>query len=125
MQGLKNSLRKNIKSFRFAFQGIVFLLKHENNFRYHLMAAALAIGLGFYLDINISEWLIVIILIGLVLTAEAFNTSLEKLMDVLHPELHPKVGMAKDIAAAAVLIMACAAAIAGSIIFVGKLSIWQ
>lgn len=121
MRGLTNSIKKNLKSFKYAFQGIKFLVKDENNFRYHLLAAAVAIALGFYLQIDTTEWLIIIIMIGLVLMAEAFNTSLEKLMDILHPELHPKVGKAKDIAAAAVLIIAIAAAVIGIIIFTGKL----
>ncbi|MTI26769.1 diacylglycerol kinase family protein [Fulvivirga kasyanovii] len=121
MRGLTNSIKKNLKSFKYAFQGIKFLVKEENNFRYHLLAAVVAITLGFYLQVTTTEWLIIITMIGLVLMAEAFNTSLEKLIDILHPELHPKVGKAKDIAAGAVLIIAIAAAIVGITIFAGKL----
>ena len=73
------------------------------------------------MQVSTAEWLVIVTMIGLVLMAEAFNTSLEKLMDILHPELHPKVGKAKDIAAAAVLIIAVAAAIVGITIFAGKL----
>ncbi|MBL6447838.1 diacylglycerol kinase family protein [Fulvivirga sp. 29W222] len=120
MRGLTNSIKKNLKSFKYAFQGIKFLVKEENNFRYHLLAAMVAITLGFYLQVTTTEWLVIIIMIGLVLMAEAFNTSLEKLIDILHPELHPKVGKAKDIAAGAVLLIAIAAAIAGIIIFGAK-----
>ncbi|UII29763.1 diacylglycerol kinase family protein [Fulvivirga ulvae] len=121
MKGLTNSIKKNLKSFKYAFQGIKFLVKEENNFRYHLLAAAVAIALGFYLQVSTTEWLIIVTMIGLVLMAEAFNTSLEKFMDILHPELHPKVGKAKDIAAGAVLIIAIAAGIVGITIFAGKL----
>lgn len=121
MRGLTNSIKKNLKSFKYAFQGIKFLVKEENNFRYHLLAAVVAVALGFYLQITTTEWLVIITMIGLVLMAEAFNTSLEKLIDILHPELHPKVGKAKDIAAGAVLIIAIAAAIVGITIFAGKL----
>ncbi|GAA0194687.1 diacylglycerol kinase family protein [Fulvivirga kasyanovii] len=117
MRGLTNSIKKNLKSFKYAFQGIKFLVKEENNFRYHLLAAVVAITLGFYLQVTTTEWLIIITMIGLVLMAEAFNTSLEKLIDILHPELHPKVGKAKDIAAGAVLIIAITAAAAGLLIF--------
>lgn len=121
MRGLTNSIKKNLKSFKYAFQGIKFLVKEENNFRYHLLAAVVAVALGFYLQVTTTEWLVIITMIGLVLMAEAFNTSLEKLIDILHPELHPKVGKAKDIAAGAVLIIAIAAAIVGITIFAGKL----
>lgn len=121
MRGLTNSIKKNLKSFKYAFQGIKFLVKEENNFRYHLLAAVVAVALGFYLQVTTTEWQVIITMIGLVLMAEAFNTSLEKLIDILHPELHPKVGKAKDIAAGAVLIIAIAAAIVGITIFAGKL----
>lgn len=123
MKSLTNSIKKSLKSFRYAFQGIKYLIKHENNFRYHMLAAIVAVSLGFYLSISTTEWLIIISMIGLVLMAEAFNTSLEKLMDILHPELHPKIGKAKDIAAGAVLIIAATAATIGIIIFAGRISL--
>jgi diacylglycerol kinase (ATP) len=53
-----------------------------------------------------------------VMAAEGFNTSIEKVVDLVSPEYHPIAGMAKDIAAGAVLITAIGAAIIGLIIFI-------
>lgn len=121
MQSLIDSLRKNRKSFGYAFKGIVYLLRNENNFRYQIFAAIVTITLSFYIGLTTSEWLIIIIMIGLVLMAEAFNTALEKFLDVLHPEIHPAVGKAKDLAAGAVLLISITAVIVGAIVFAGKL----
>lgn len=121
MKNLKNSIQKCITSFGYAFKGIGYLLKNENNIRYQLVAGAIVIGLGAYLEITQSEWMVLIILIGLVLMAEAFNTAIEKLCDIVHPDHHPKIGIVKDLAAGAVLLISIAAAIVGVIIFGNKL----
>lgn len=121
MENLINSLRKNRKSFGYAFKGIGYLLRYENNFKYQVFAAIVTIGLGFFLGLDTFEWLLIIIMIGLVLMAEASNTALEKFLDVLHPEIHPTVAKAKDLAAGAVLLISITAAIVGVIIFGGKL----
>lgn len=65
--------------------------------------------------------MIVVFLIGFVLTAEAFNTAIEKICDFIHPELHPKIGKIKDIAAGGVLIAVLTAVVIGLIIFAPKL----
>lgn len=121
MQSLINSLRKNRKSFGYAFKGIGYLLRYENNFKYQVFAAIVTIALAFYLGLTTSEWLLIIIMIGLVLMAEASNTALEKFLDVLHPEIHPTVGRAKDVAAGAVLLISITAAVVAMIIFGGKI----
>lgn len=121
MQNLLNSLRKTGNSFKYAFNGIGYLLRHENNFRFHIVAAIFTLLTGFFLGLTTLEWLIIIIMIGLVLMAEASNTALEKFLDLLHPEIHPTVAIAKDLAAGAVLLISATAAIVGIIIFGSKL----
>jgi len=121
MQNLINSLRKTRNSFKFAFKGIDYLLQNENNFRFHIFTAVFTIALGLLVNLTMLEWLIIIIMIGLVLMAEASNTALEKFLDVLHPEIHPTVGIAKDLAAGAVLLISATAAIVGIIIFGNKI----
>jgi diacylglycerol kinase (ATP) len=121
MENLVNSLRKTRKSFKYAFKGIDYLLRHENNFRFHMLAAVFTIALGLSVGLTTSEWLVIIIMIGLVLMAEASNTALEKFLDVLHPEIHPTVAIAKDLAAGAVLLISITAAVVGLIIFGSRL----
>ena len=73
---------------------------------------------GFFFEIHRIEWIAIIICIGVVIAAEAFNTAIERLVNLTSPEWNPIAGEAKDIAAGAVLICAVAAAIVGLVIFI-------
>ncbi len=114
-------LAKVFKSFGYAFKGIVSLFGHENNAKVHLIAGMLAVTAAFYLELNPTEWCILVIQIALVMAAEAFNTAVEKLCDVVSPEKHPVIGTVKDIAAGAVLITAIGAVISGLFLFLPKI----
>lgn len=110
-------IKKTIKSFGFAFQGILYTIKTQWNFRFHLLATVLVVGCGFYFEINKMEWLFLLLCIGLVLFAELLNTAIESTVDLCSPEIHPLAKVAKDTAAASVLILAIMSAIIGVIIF--------
>ena len=110
-----------IRSFGYAIRGVVMMVKMQVNARIHLAATLLAVGLGFLLGLNRSEWCAVVAAIGLVWTAEGVNTALEALTDLVSPNEHPLAGRAKDVAAGAVLCAAIAAAIIGLIVFLPKL----
>ncbi len=115
-----NTPKHNLfKSFLFAFKGIALILK-ERNFIIHLIAASIAIALGFIFTISVNEWLAIIICMSMVLCLEIINTAIEKTIDLLHPQIHPKAGAIKDLAAAAVLVAAIAALIVGLVVFVPK-----
>ena len=121
MKSGKKGLTKRLKSFGYAFNGIILLIKSEPNARIHLLASIGALIAGFLLHISPSEWCIILIVIALVWAAEAFNTVVEKLVDHLFKDYHETARIAKDIAAGAVLICAIAALICGLIIFLPKL----
>ena len=104
-------------SFKYAFKGIYFLLATQRNARIHLAATALVIFGGFYFSISVTEWVAVIIAIGIVFAAEAFNTAIEQLVDMTSPGFDKSAGRIKDLAAGAVLITAIAAVSVGIIIF--------
>ncbi len=114
-------MKKLLLSFGFAFKGIAFATKTQLNFRIHLGAMFLAIVLGFCLNLSADEWKWVSLCIALVLTAELMNTSLETLTDLVSPGFHPKAGMIKDMAAAAVLITAVFSLVIAFIIFLPKI----
>ncbi|MCD4698120.1 MAG: diacylglycerol kinase family protein [Bacteroidales bacterium] len=116
------SVKKRLKSFIYAFRGVKHLFGQHNAW-IHSIAAITALLLGFLLKISTTEWCIIIISIGLVFSSELFNTSIEKLTDMVSPEHNTKAAMVKDMAAGAVLFMAMAAACAGLIIFLPK--IWE
>ena len=110
-------VRKEIRSFGFAFRGLKFLFLEQPHFRFHLLATVLVVAVGFWVGITHTEWAIVLICCASVLGMEALNSALEVALDRLHPERHPLVGKAKDMAAAGVLLMAAASAVIGVMVF--------
>ncbi|MDE6023642.1 MAG: diacylglycerol kinase family protein [Muribaculaceae bacterium] len=117
MKKEKFSIRKRIKSFGYAFNGIKTLLCDEHNSRIHLVAMIAVVALGFVFGITPTEWCIVALCCGGVLMAEAMNSAIEAIADLVSQEFHPLIKKAKDVGAAGVLMMAIAAATAGLIIF--------
>lgn len=91
--------------------------KDQRNLKVQLMVAVVVIGVSFYLQISLTEWYVVLIMIALVLTLEMINTAIENLVNLFTAEYHPLAGKIKDIAAGAVLLASVFAAIIGGIIF--------
>lgn len=114
-------LKKRLNSFRYAFTGIATMFRSEPNAKIHLTIAVAVLAAGFFLQITAMEWCIVILCMAAVLAAEAFNTAIEQLTDLVSPDFHPLAKKAKDLAAGAVLMAAGGAAMAGLIIFLPKL----
>ena len=108
-------------SFVFAFEGILASLKAEKNMTIHLGIMALVVVFGALMGLSKAEWMICVLLFGLVLMAELINTALETLVDMVSPQVDPRAKLAKDTAAGAVLVVSIAAAIIGAIIFAPKL----
>lgn len=115
------TLRKRLRSFRFAFNGIRLLIVKEHNAWIHCFAAVCVLIAGFVLGLSRMEWVAVCFAIGMVLSAEAVNSSIEALADVVSPEYNEAIKKTKDLAAGAVLILAIVAAVVGLLIFVPKL----
>jgi undecaprenol kinase len=111
-------IKKTIKSFGFALEGILYTIKTQSNFRFHLVATVVVVFCGFYFEIKTIEWLFLLLCIGLVLFAELLNTAIESAIDLCSPETHPLAKIAKDTAAASVLVLAIMAVFVGLIIFI-------
>ena len=111
-------IKKTIKSFGFALEGILYTIKTQSNFRFHLVATVVVVFCGFYFEIRTIEWLFLLLCIGLVLFAELLNTAIESAIDLCSPEIHPLAKIAKDTAAASVLVLAIMAVFVGLIIFI-------
>lgn len=103
-----------------ATDGIAHLFTSDSSYRKHFVAAIIVVALGVIADLNVTEWTSIIICIGFVLVAEAFNSALEVLADRVTNEYDVAVKLAKDIAAGAVFVSAITALIVGLIIFVPK-----
>ena len=91
------------------------------NFRIHLTAVILVSGLGWFFHLSASEWLWIILAVGLVLITELLNTALELLVDLVSPGFNSQAGKVKDVAAGAVLVAAVIAVIIGAVIFIPKI----
>jgi diacylglycerol kinase (ATP) len=114
---MKKSFFKLLKSFGFAFSGLKSAVRSENNFMYHFLGGISSILLGFYLKISTYHWAIIILLIGMVISAEMFNTAIEKLTDIVSPEYNVEAGQVKDISAGAVFLVSLTSVVAGLLIF--------
>ena len=112
--------KKLINSFKCAIQGIKQAVKTERNVKIHITIMILVIIAGIVLKINTQEWIICIILFGLVISLELVNSAIEATVDIAMPEINEKAKVAKDVAAGAVLVSAIASAIIGLIIFIPK-----
>lgn len=116
-------MKKRMRSFRYAFQGIFRFFREEHNALLHLMATATVVVLAIFFHVQGGELLALIIVTGIVWMAELFNTAIERLADLVSKEYHPGIGYLKDLAAAAVLIASVTAVITGIVIFLPKLLI--
>ncbi len=110
-------MKRLLKAFGYAFQGLAIFFKDERNALYHCIVSVLAILVGFYFNINRMEWIAILFAIALVFTAEIINSSIEHLADTLHPEHSIGIKHTKDIAAAAVLFSVIISVIIGIVIF--------
>lgn len=105
------------KSFMNALRGVFMMLKSERNFQLEILAFVVNIFMIFYLQLsNIDAVLILIVSFG-VLSAEIFNTAIEKICDIIHPEFDKRIGFIKDISAGAVVLMAIASVIVGVLVY--------
>ena len=114
-------MRKFIRGFGHAFNGIAYAASTQLNFRVHLVAALIAGFLGYALQVSVNEWIWIIACIALVLATELLNTAIEILTDIVSPEFNPKAGYVKDAAAGGVLVTAIFALAVGLIIFLPKI----
>ena len=110
-----------IKSVRFALQGLKVTKKGHRNLKIQYVCGVISILLGVITNINLIEWCMVILSLGMVIGLELVNTAIETLLNEIHPARNPQIGKAKDIAAAAVLIAALCAVAIGCLIFVPKI----
>jgi diacylglycerol kinase len=115
------SISDRMKSFVYAFEGILTFFRTQHNAWLHFAAAIAVICLGFLCKLGACDWCVVISAIALVFITEMLNTAVEFLTDLASPQFHPLAKKAKDVAAASVLIASVTAAILGLIVFLPKI----
>lgn len=97
-------------SFKYAWEGVAYAFRTQRNFRIHVIIGSTAIALGVFLQVSLVEISIITLTIGAVLAMELLNTAIESLVDLtVEQTYHQLAKIAKDCAAAAVLISSFAA----------------
>ena len=110
-----------IAKFRYAIVGMLRSVRSQSSFWVHVPAAIVVIGIGFWLELQLWQWAAITIAITTVLAAELFNTAIEQLVAVLHPEHDPRIGHALDAAAGAVLVASIGSAVIGMLVLASAL----
>ncbi|GAF17995.1 diacylglycerol kinase [Bacillus sp. JCM 19046] len=114
----RRGISRLFRSFAYAFSGIMYVVKNEQNMQIHLFGAVVVFIAAWFFSISSFEWIILLIVVGGVLTAETFNTAIERTVDLVTEEFHPMAKRAKDISAASVFVFCIFAFIIGLWIFV-------
>lgn len=117
-------LRAWLKSFRFAYEGLLYALSTQKNMKFHFVLAFAVFLLALFLQLDKLDILFILLAVTLVLITELINTAIEKTVDLTSPDPHPLAKVAKDVAAAAVLVAAVFAAAVGVIIFYEPFDLW-
>ncbi|SFJ08780.1 diacylglycerol kinase [Thermoflavimicrobium dichotomicum] len=110
-------VKKVLKSFRYALEGLKYTVVTQRNMRIHFFVALAVLLLSLYLPLNKMEVLVLFVTIILVIFAELINTAIEAVVDMITEEFHPLAKIAKDVAAGAVLLTAGLAVIVGLSVF--------
>lgn len=121
MAAKRFSFKARLISFKFAFRGLGLLFREEHNSWIYLAVIAVLIPLCIIFRLSVTEWALICLSIGIVISAEIFNTVIERVSDKVSPDFDPVIGKIKDLGAAAVLVTAFAAAAVGLIIFLPKI----
>jgi diacylglycerol kinase len=110
-----------IKSFGWAFNGLIDCILHEKNFRIQYIVALLVVIAGIILSLSVTEWMIILLSFAVVLSFEIINSAIEKLCDLVSPDFNLTIKKVKDMSASAVLLSAIISFMIGCIIFLPKI----
>ncbi len=111
-------MQKTIRALGYAGSGLRAAFTTERNFKIEIACACIAIATSIFLKIEATHWVVIVLNICMVLTAELFNTAIEKLADITCTDINPAIKIVKDVAAAAVLITVLSAFVCALIIFI-------
>ena len=114
----KRGFNRFFRSFSYSIEGLKYAYKYEQSMMIHVIATILVICANIFFQVTGIEWLITILAIGMVLSAELFNTAIEAVVDLVTLEIHPLAKIAKDCGSAATFVLALMAAIIGFVIYI-------
>lgn len=117
----QNFIVNRIESLKYATIGALYLIKTEKAIKVHCLSTLLLSLSGYFMNISQIEWMFQFLTIGLIISVEALNTSIEKIADFVQPEFDKKIGTIKDVSAGAVLFAGLFGAIIVGFIYIPKL----
>lgn len=106
-----------VENINCAIEGILWTTSSQRHMRGHFLVAVLVLLLALFLGVSTLEFILLTFAVTLVLFAELVNTALEVVVDLVSPEYHVLAKRAKDVAAGAVLVASCGAAVMGFFAF--------
>ncbi len=112
----ESQVYSRIRSFRYAYEGWRYVLSTQHNAWIHAAFSLGVFALAFWLRLPARDWAVLILTMMVVWMAEFMNTALEAVVDLSAPEIHPLAKVAKDVAAASVLLGAIGAVVIGLLI---------
>ena len=121
MKQKKLSYKRRLKSFQYAFNGLKICVREEYNARIHVFITVCVLAAGLVFKISYSEWVAVVLCIGMVIALEIINSAIENFADFIFPEQHERIKKIKDLAAGAVLVGVLTAVTVGLIVFLPKI----
>ncbi len=110
---VQEEVNGRVKSFQYAFEGWWYVLRTQHNTWIHAVITVIILALGLWLNIPLQSWAIIVLAMMAVWMAEFMNTAIEAVVDMTMPEPHPLAKIAKDVAAAAVLVGAIGSVLIG------------
>lgn len=113
----KRGIHRFIRSFGFSIEGLKYAYKYEQSMLIHVIATICVIAANIFFGVAGFEWLISLMAIGMVLSAELINTAIEAAVDLVTLEIHPLAKIAKDCGSAATFVLALMAAAIGVVIY--------
>jgi len=117
MKSIRQETYSRLRSFKYAFEGLAYVIRTQHNAWIHGVFTVAVVVFGFWLGITPFEWALLVLCMMAVWMGEFMNTAVEAVVDMVSPEFHPLAKVAKDVAAAAVLLGAFGSVIVGLIIF--------
>ncbi|MFW5940419.1 MAG: diacylglycerol kinase family protein [Chloroflexota bacterium] len=112
----KEEIHGRLKSFQYAFEGWWYVLRTQRNAWIHALISTVVVGVALWLGLSAGDWALLILTMMMVWMAEFTNTAIEAIVDMTMPRPHPLAKVAKDVAAATVLVGAIGAVLVGLLV---------
>ena len=114
----KRGFGRFLKSFGYSIDGLAYAYKYEQSMLIHVIATIGVVTANILFGISSFEWLVTLLSIGMVLSAELINTAIEAVVDLVTLEIHPLAKIAKDCGSAATFVLAMMAAAIGFVVYI-------